>query len=131
MTCVECGAEMGTSHVCQRCGAPAVLLPASRPPGLQTVGQEATRSTAWVKGFLVATANACAIFLGYAFMLLYVTQGTSGAYIPLWVVLLETIICGIVPAITVVYWVRRLRRRAREGRALASDAPVLLPETLD
>ncbi len=135
MTCVECGADMGTSKLCQRCGAPVVVRPGGAP-STRTAGQTASKpSGAWITGIVAGSANFIALWLVIAFIAVYVTEGSPGeegqGYVPLWAVLFVTILCGSVPVTTVVLSVRWLRRRLRERRVLASDAPVLLPETLD
>jgi carbon starvation protein CstA len=87
---------------------------------------------AWIGAVLL---NLVALFLGLSFVVAYMTQGSPAQmgqdYIPLWACLFMAIICGSVPAFTVVVAARRLRRRVRQRRALASDSSELLPESLN
>ncbi len=87
---------------------------------------------AWIGAGLL---NLVALFFGIGFVVAYITQGSPAQlgqdYIPLWACLFMAIICGSVPAVTVVFAARRFRGRVRQRRAAASDSRELLTDRLD
>lgn len=139
MTCVECGADMGTSKHCQRCGAPVVELAqrqsaAAKPTA--SVAAVTLRDVLAVGAYMVlGVANFFAVGLALLWPAMYATQGTpaeAGAdYLPRGQMLIATIIFASLPTLTAYFLIRRLRRRARQRRSPASDWQVLPPESLD
>lgn len=139
MTCVECDAEIGASRLCQQCGAQAAEHPEPRRPAS---GQPTTRVPtsrlrgvlAFVAYFVLTVVNIIALVIAIVFPVGFATQGTPAEagqlnYIPLGEMLATTIVCASVPILTAVFLFRRLKRRTRQRRSLASGAPAL--ETLD
>jgi hypothetical protein len=134
MTCIECGAEIGSAHSCRRCGAPVPEPPQDDAPGPPRVSQEAAKSPMVLLAWMgVVLLNLLALY----YVIVAVVIGTEGNpswgqnYLPPWTCAFIAFTGAMVPAITVVVAVRRRRLRKRERRAMASDSPGLLPESLN
>jgi hypothetical protein len=130
VTCVVCGANMATAQVCRECGA-WDAAPIGKVPAGSLAGGRRRRSVARILGVtFVVILNVVALWLAIVFPAIYVTQASHaqlGAdYVPLWAALVMAILCGSVPAITLV-WVGYRWRRARQRRMSGSDSPVLPP----
>ena len=135
MTCVECGAEMGTARTCRRCGAPVPehlqdQAPVPAPGPVEAAEWPIVlRVLSWIG---VALLNLLALY----YIVGSVITGTEGSpawganYLPPWVCAVVGFTGAMVPACTVIVVVRRRRRRVRERRAIASDSPEPLPESL-
>ncbi len=124
MTCVECGAEMGTARRCRRCGAPVPERPQEEAPGTRPGSQKAAKPykalLAWTVGGLL---NIVALWMAIG------SVGTAiidPNYVPLWTGAFIASMASIVPAVSVIILVKRRRKR----RAIATDSPELLPESL-
>jgi ribosomal protein L40E len=136
MTCVECGAEMGTARTCRRCGAPVLEHPQDQAPVPAPALVEAAESPNVLRGLAwigVALLNLLALY----YVIGSVVTGTEGSpawganYLPPWACAVIGFTGAMVPACTVLVVVRRRRRRVRERRAIASDSPEPIPESLD
>lgn len=121
VTCVECGAEMAASRICERCAAPVVARRADAPAA---VGHDADQwSDPRIAAIVLGVADLCALAAAFSFVEIYATQGSPAQagthYMPLWLRLIAVIAFGSVPVLTTVYLVRRFRRRATERGAAA------------
>ena len=133
MTCVECGAEMGTASACATCGAPG--------PGylLDKVGHQTSRPdfADTCGGCLVIGALGSVNFVALGSLLgavLYIIRGPGPGkygtdYFPLRVSVPWAVISAAVPALTVVgVAIGDRSRSVRKRPALPSDRPEPLPE---
>ena len=132
MTCVECGAETGAARRCRRCGAPAPERPRTEAPDEHPVNQKAAQRYLALLGWTVGVLlNIVALWIAIVFVVIAISEGSPAQegpnYVPLWACAFMAIVCSIVPAFSVVILVQRRRGR----RAIASDSPELLPESLD
>jgi len=148
MTCVECGAEMGTASACARCGAPVPPHLLDKPGDLASQ-QDAVASPpspnpepagsfgCWSGCLLVTVVSAAAIVL-VAAVGTYVTQGspahaaqTGQEYLNLRGCLTWAIPSASVLALTAVGGVVSHMSTVRKRRAIASDSPQPLQENSD
>jgi hypothetical protein len=128
MTCVECGAEIGTARECRRCGAPVPKPPQDDAPIPWPAAQQAANSPkvlvplAWI-GIVLLNLLAAYYVIGS------VVVGTEGNpswgqnYLPPWACAVIAFTGAIVPACTVVVAVRRRRRSADLGTASTREFP--------
>jgi ribosomal protein L40E len=131
MVCVECGAKMRTARRCRRCGAPVPEHLRYGAPGTRAVRQQAAKPYKAVVGWTAgALLNIVALWIAIGFVVTAISEGSPAQegpnYVPLWACAFIAIVCSIVPAVSVVI----LAGRRRERRAMASDSPKLLPESL-
>jgi hypothetical protein len=147
MTCVECGAEMGTASACTKCGAPV-------PGHLGKVGDRASQEDAapsppspnpepadsGMRGGCLSGCLACinlAAVLSLIPAVIYIIRGSGPGkygtdYFSLHASVIWAVISAAVPALTIIGFAARYRvMRVRERRALASDALEPLPENAD
>jgi hypothetical protein len=136
MTCVECGAEMGTARDCSQCGAPVPEHPRHVAPGTRPAIQQAAK---WEKAvvafgqavFILTSLLSLAVVIYAAVGFVGdIAEGSSAQdpnYIPPWAYASWILICGVIPAVSVAILVRHLRKR----RAIAPGSPEPRPETLD
>jgi len=136
MTCVECGAEMGTASACATCGAPVPehLLDKARDraPRQDTLASPPSNRG----GCLLAIINSVAGIALFSVVATYITQGSPAHvaqqgqdYMSVRLLLTVSIPSAAVMALSVLGVAARSRvRHVRERRALAYDAPEPLPE---
>jgi hypothetical protein len=82
----------------------------------------------WTVGVLL---NVVAVWIAIGFIVTAIIEGSPAQegpnYVPLWACAFLAIMLSIVPAASVVI----VAQRRREHRAMASDSPELLPDSLD
>jgi hypothetical protein len=136
MTCVECGADMGTARDCGQCGAPVPGHLQHLAPGTPAaIGQEPKWAQAIIAFgmavFILCDLGSLAIVIWSAVGLADDMTGGSSAqdpnYIPPLAYAIWILLCGVIPAVSVALWVGHLRKR----RAMAPDSPGPRPEILD
>jgi len=127
VTCVECGTEVRTAKVCQRCGAPVVSRPAQRPESRQPDRRNTSTVARALGATLVVILNAVALVVTIGIVVGYLTQGSPTQlgtnYMPLWACVFIAVSFGSVPVITVAVWIHHLRGRARRRREPADGSP--------
>jgi hypothetical protein len=121
---------MAAHQVCRQCGGPVAARFGTVPAGGLSAGRRRRLVARIIGVTFVVIVNVVALAFAVAFPVVYVTQGSPaqlGAdFVPLWATLFMAIVCGSVPAITLV-WVGYLGRRARRRRMGIPDSPVLPP----
>jgi hypothetical protein len=119
---------MGAARICGRCGASVVGHAEDQAPDRKPVPRKPTKLDRVTVVFIVVFLDVFMLGLAGIAIWGYLIQGSPAEagtdYMPLWGAGLLASGFASLPVVSVVLGIRRLRRSARERRAVVSDTPV-------